>query len=97
MKQKELELYRQLKKRKNELEEKLLAKLEELQEVCIKEAVSVFTVNSLKQMCHFCLSNFLIDSTSSSPTSKSYSYFCGDIACTYAQFEDDSTASMQLC
>ncbi|EFO20039.2 GRP1 binding protein [Loa loa] len=37
-KQKEVELYRQLKKRKNELEEKLLAKLDELREVCIKEA-----------------------------------------------------------
>ncbi|VDK87063.1 unnamed protein product [Onchocerca ochengi] len=37
-KQKEIELYKQLKKRKNELEEKLLAKLDELREVCIKEA-----------------------------------------------------------
>ncbi|KHN88036.1 FERM domain-containing protein 4B, partial [Toxocara canis] len=37
-KQRDLELYRELKRRKNELEEKLLAKLEELREVCIKEA-----------------------------------------------------------
>uniref|UniRef100_A0A1I8EZ55 FERM domain-containing protein n=1 Tax=Wuchereria bancrofti TaxID=6293 RepID=A0A1I8EZ55_WUCBA len=37
-KQKEVEIYRRLKKRKNELEEKLLAKLDELREVCIKEA-----------------------------------------------------------
>ncbi|MCP9265331.1 hypothetical protein DINM_020602 [Dirofilaria immitis] len=37
-KQKEVELYRELKRRKNELEEKLLAKLDELREVCIKEA-----------------------------------------------------------
>ncbi|VBB34093.1 unnamed protein product, partial [Acanthocheilonema viteae] len=37
-KQKEVELYKELKKRKNELEEKLLAKLDELREVCIKEA-----------------------------------------------------------
>ncbi|VDK25688.1 unnamed protein product [Anisakis simplex] len=37
-KQKDIELYRELKQRKNELEEKLLAKLEELREVCIKEA-----------------------------------------------------------
>ncbi|VDD94429.1 unnamed protein product [Enterobius vermicularis] len=36
--QKELEVYKELKRRKNELEEKLLAKLEELREVCIKEA-----------------------------------------------------------
>ncbi|KAK6111666.1 hypothetical protein QQG55_44550 [Brugia pahangi] len=37
-KQKEVEMYRRLKKRKNELEEKLLAKLDELRELCIKEA-----------------------------------------------------------
>ncbi|VDN03457.1 unnamed protein product [Thelazia callipaeda] len=37
-KHREIELYKQLKKRKNELEEKLLAKLDELREVCIKEA-----------------------------------------------------------
>lgn len=43
-KQKEVELYRQLKKRKNELEEKLLAKLDELREVCIKEAVNILNL-----------------------------------------------------
>uniref|UniRef100_A0A0N5A8T7 DUF3338 domain-containing protein n=1 Tax=Syphacia muris TaxID=451379 RepID=A0A0N5A8T7_9BILA len=35
---KDLELYKELKLRKNKLEEKLLEKLEELREVCIKEA-----------------------------------------------------------
>lgn len=41
-KQKEVEMYRRLKKRKNELEEKLLAKLDELRELCIKEAVNTY-------------------------------------------------------
>ena len=37
--QEDAELYQELKRRKSELEEKLLKKLEELRQICIKEAV----------------------------------------------------------